>query len=960
RLARAGVTPLSTDAALALFDAATAHDDALLVPVGLDLGALRSRTEVPPLLRGLVGPRRVHLKSVSDVRGDLAGLTGAEREHRLLDLVRTHAAAVLGHTSAAAVEPTRAFKDLGFDSLTAVELRNRLASATGARLPATAVFDHPNPRALARVIAGSASQVRPAAAPAKTDEPIAIVAMACRYPGGVSGPEHLWDLVRSGTDAIGPFPADRGWDIAGGYDPTGARPGSFSAREGGFLHDVANFDAELFGISPREALAMDPQQRLLLEAAWETFERAGIASERLRGSRTGVFAGLMYSDYAGRLTGVPEDVEGLVGTGNSGSVASGRVAYAFGLEGPAVTVDTACSSSLVALHLAAQALRAGECDLALAGGATVMSTPGLFAEFSRQRGLAPDGRCKAFGADADGTGWAEGAGVLVLERLSDAGANGHPVLAVVRGTAVNSDGASNGLTAPNGPAQQRVIAAALADAGLEPSDVDAVEAHGTGTSLGDPIEAEALIAAYGRDRPTPLALGSLKSNLGHSQAAAGVAGVIKLVQALRHGVLPRTLHADEPSPHVDWSTGALRLLTEPAPWRPGDRPRRAGVSSFGISGTNAHVVLEEGPRPTAGTPAEGLVAWPLSARDEDGLRRRAADLAVWVERTGADPAEVSRALAARTAFDHRAVVLAHDRAGFLDGLREVSPTRVRDGKLAFVFPGQGSQRLGAGRELYAADPVFAAALDEVLGALEPGLRDVLWGDDADLLHRTEHAQPALFAVEVALFRALTARGVRPDVLLGHSIGSLAAAHVAGVFSLTDAAALVTARGRLMQALPEGGAMLAVNAAEDEVRPLLTEGVSLAAVNGPRAVVVSGDTDAVTALGARWHERGVRTTRLAVSHAFHSAHMDPALEGFRAVAERVGYAAPELTVVSDLTGEVAGDELATPGHWVRHARQTVRFHDAVATATALGADAFLEVGPGGALTAMVADSAPAAA
>ncbi|WP_433342978.1 type I polyketide synthase [Micromonospora sp. CA-111912] len=1012
-----GMIGLSDGDGMALFDQALrAGDDAgaAVVAAGFDPVALQAAdgSRVPSVLRGLVPAGQPVTPAGATVRpapaapasssGRIGALPPAEQIDALVDLIRRQCSLVLGHASTDAIRLDRTFKDSGFDSLTALELRNRLAAATGLTLSPAMIFDYPRPRSLAahlqaKLLDDAQAQTRPATAQprATAEEPIAIVAMACRFPGGVRSPEDLWRILASETDAVTKFPTDRGWDTDRLFDPDPDHPGTTYVRHGAFLDDPGAFDAAFFGISPQEALAMDPQQRLVMETSWELLERAGIDPHGLAAQDVGVFVGVNSHDWT-VLTHHASGVEGFRLTGGSGSVVSGRVAYHLGLEGPAITVDTACSSSLVTLHLAVQAIRNGECSMALAGGVMVMGTVETFVEFSRQRGLAPDGRCKAFADAADGTGWSEGVGLLLVEPLSQARARGHRVLALVRGTAVNSDGASNGLTAPNGPSQQRVIRKALAAAGLRGDEVDAVEGHGTGTTLGDPIEAQALLETYGRDRPAdrPLWLGSVKSNIGHTQAAAGVAGVIKMVLAMRHGVLPRTLHVDLPSTHVDWSAGAVRLLTERRDWPLAGRPRRAGVSSFGIGGTNAHVILEEAGEETARHDADEMtedpapdrpsddlcVPVPVSGRTPAALRAQAGRLADFVaSRPELEPADIALALATgRAQLDRRAVLVVRHRdelVGDLRGLAEGSAPAIGgspvDGKLAVLFTGQGSQWPGMGRDLAAAFPVFAEAFAAACRAVEKHwaghatvpLSDVVFAapgaEDGRLIDQTIYTQAGLFALETALYRLYESWSLRPDLVAGHSIGEITAAHVSGVLDLADAGKLVAARARLMQELPTGGAMVAVQASEAEVTPSLVEApgvVGVAAVNSARSLVLSGDEVAVLWVASDLAQLGHKTRRLPVSHAFHSPLMRPMLAGFREVAESLTYRPSRVPVVSTVTGRPdAGQQFATADYWVEQVRATVRFGDAVTSLRDQGVTTFLELGPGGVLTTMASES-----
>ncbi|MEU8825668.1 type I polyketide synthase [Streptomyces sp. NPDC048636] len=963
-----------------------------------------------PLLNGVPEARRALMApdtaspapAASELRQRLTPLSAAERSRLLLDLVRTQAAAVLGHDSADTVPPGKTFQDLGFASLTAVELRNRLNTASGLRLPSTVVFDHPSATALAAhlgecllgtdAIGGehgrrtAVGHEATATTAPSSDDPIAVVAMGCRLPGGVSTPDDLWQLLTDRRDAVSAFPTNRGWDLDALYDPDPDRPGTVITRHGGFLHDAADFDADFFGISPREARAMDPQQRLLLETSWEALERAGLDPVALRGSRTGVFTGVNYGDYATAVARSAE-AEGHLLTGSAPSVVSGRVAYTLGLEGPAITVDTACSSSLVALHLAARALRAGDCALALVGGVTVMSTPGALVSFSRQRGLAPDGRCKAFADAADGMGMSEGAGVLLVERLADAHRNGHPVLAVLRGSAVNQDGASNGLSAPNGPSQQRVIRAALADAGLATVDIDVVEAHGTGTTLGDPIEAQALLATYGRNRPDdrPVLVGSLKSNIGHTQALSGLAGVMKTVLALSRATVPATLHVDRPTTHVDWAPGGMALATDTTPWPEGDQPRRAAVSSFGLSGTNAHVILEQAPEPpmdqvpqeppaTIEDPpgARPVLPWMLSARSAEALRAQAGRLHEHLIRTEAFAvADLSLSLAARTAHDHRAVLVG-DRDRLLSALAEmaagalppVSGIARTGGPIAWVFPGQGAQWAGMARDLLAESPAFADRMRDCAAALAPhvewSLLDVVCSGTG--LNRVDVVQPVLFAVMVSLAAQWRAYGLAPDAVVGHSQGEIAAAVVAGALSLADGAKVVALRSRAIASLEGGGGMASLALSQTDTRRRISawgDRLAVAAVNGPASVVVSGDTGALEELLIRCEKDGVRARRIDVDYASHCAHMEALDTMLVAALNGIEPRTGDVPLYSTVTGARLDTSAMDARYWYRNLRGAVGFATAIQALADAGFHTFVEISPHPVLTTAVQETLEAA-
>lgn len=870
-------------------------------------------------------------------------------------------------------------RDLGLKSIDVLAIPGDLGDRFGFCIPDLAVWDNPSANDLIDSLLNqrSADSLRESHGHAdrntqgrgSINEPVAVIGVGCRFPGDIDGPERLWDFLTEKKCAITAYP-DRGFTNAGTF-----------AESGGFLKDVAGFDNRFFDIPPDEALRMDPQQRLLLEVSWEALEHAGIIPESLRLSRTGVFVGVSSTDYV-RLVSASAQQKSTIwdNTGGSSSIIANRISYFLDIQGPSIVIDTACSSSLVAVHLACRSLSTWDCDIALVGGTNVLISPEPWGGFREAGILSQTGCCHAFDKSADGMVRGEGCGVIVLQRLSDARLEGRRILAILTGSAVNQDGKSNGIMAPNPSAQIGVLENACKSARVDPLEIGYVEAHGTGTSLGDRIEAHALGMVFGRKRPGsgPLMIGSIKPNIGHLEGAAGIAGLIKAVLMVERGSLLPSGGFTEPNPAIPFTELGLRVVDELQEWPVvAGRPRRAGVSSFGFGGTNAHVIVEEAGsvgadtvsgRADVGGSGGGVVAWVISGKTASALAAQAGRLGRYVRaRPALDVVDVGYSLVStRSVFDHRAVVVGQTRDELLAGLAGVVAGRPEAGvvcgvgkpagKTAFVFAGQGSQWLGMGSELYAAYPVFAEALDAVVDELDRHLRyplrDVIWGHDQDLLNTTEFAQPALFAVEVALYRLLMSWGVRPGLVLGHSVGELAAAHVAGALCLPDAAMLVAARGRLMQALPAGGAMFAVQACEDEVAPMLGHDVSIAAVNGPASVVISGAHDAVSAIADRLRGQGRRVHRLAVSHAFHSALMEPMIAEFTAVAAELSVGLPTIPVISNVTGQLVADDFASADYWARHIRAVVRFGDSVRSAHCAGASRFIEVGPGGGLTSLI--------
>lgn len=870
-------------------------------------------------------------------------------------------------------------RDLGLKSIDVLAIPGDLGDRFGFCIPDLAVWDNPSANDLIDSLLNqrSADSLRESHGHAdrntqgrgSINEPVAVIGVGCRFPGDIDGPERLWDFLTEKKCAITAYP-DRGFTNAGTF-----------AESGGFLKDVAGFDNRFFDIPPDEALRMDPQQRLLLEVSWEALEHAGIVPESLRLSRTGVFVGVSSTDYV-RLVSASAQQKSTIwdNTGGSSSIIANRISYFLDIQGPSIVIDTACSSSLVAVHLACRSLSTWDCDIALVGGTNVLISPEPWGGFREAGILSQTGCCHAFDKSADGMVRGEGCGVIVLQRLSDARLEGRRILAILTGSAVNQDGKSNGIMAPNPSAQIGVLENACKSARVDPLEIGYVEAHGTGTSLGDRIEAHALGMVFGRKRPGsgPLMIGSIKPNIGHLEGAAGIAGLIKAVLMVERGSLLPSGGFTEPNPAIPFTELGLRVVDELQEWPVvAGRPRRAGVSSFGFGGTNAHVIVEEAGsvgadtvsgRADVGGSGGGVVAWVISGKTASALAAQAGRLGRYVRaRPALDVVDVGYSLVStRSVFDHRAVVVGQTRDELLAGLAGVVAGRPEAGvvcgvgkpagKTAFVFAGQGSQWLGMGSELYAAYPVFAEALDAVVDELDRHLRyplrDVIWGHDQDLLNTTEFAQPALFAVEVALYRLLMSWGVRPGLVLGHSVGELAAAHVAGALCLPDAAMLVAARGRLMQALPAGGAMFAVQAREDEVAPMLGHDVSIAAVNGPASVVISGAHDAVSAIADRLRGQGRRVHRLAVSHAFHSALMEPMIAEFTAVAAELSVGLPTIPVISNVTGQLVADDFASADYWARHIRAVVRFGDSVRSAHCAGASRFIEVGPGGGLTSLI--------